>query len=551
MGSRKFTNFGASNSIKIPQSSFGLLFRCSADDDLGRAAVTVREMLLAVKTVTVDLHGGTYRGGRLTLRCDVCKLDLVNRESLEQTTEDGHKINKNRLSGLVTVLVVGAKKIPVKDKKQAKTFVRLRYGTETEFVTGTVVDAKGVDALNPVYDKAFEFLNCLLSTYAQLGTTLLTVVMDRIQQASYSQDGKSLMRYMEFMCTSLVGNSHCAQEIWNTVGIEWLQHPHSPLTIRIALIRLFPAMVAGNKRLYRRVIEEVGVCLGSHEITIRLSAAATIADLAQQDDVRDVSDIIGWIQGLLTVDHDSPMHSLLVHYAVLSLHYLIVSGELDFNVVIKVLNKKLCSISDHGAIMKQPLEPVPDEIALAVLKEQLRVDSLDEVFAEPPRLVASASLGQVYQATLKGENKGSSDHKNCPRVAIKVQRPGMLESFSLDLYILQRIGVLVDGFTSVFTNQPPFHKALYESFARGSYQEMDYQHEAESQQEFRRELAARQSPVVVPAVYPQYTTRTVLTTEWIEGRKLADSSRQDIRRLIPVGVELFLTQLLDIGKFHA
>jgi len=33
--------------------------------------------------------------------------------------------------------------------------------------------------------------------------------------------------------------------------------------------------------------------------------------------------------------------------------------------------------------------------------------------------------------------------------------------------------------------------------------------------------------------------------------KLADSSKETIRKLIPVGVELFLTQLLDMGAFHS
>jgi len=188
------------------------------------------------------------------------------------------------------------------------------------------------------------------------------------------------------------------------------------------------------------------------------------------------------------------------------------------------------------------VEPVSNETALSVLKKELNVESLDQLFTDTPQLVASASLGQVYKGTLK---------ENLQSVAIKIQRPDMLERFSLDLYLLQRIGVAVDTFTSLFTNQPPFHKALYESFARGSYQELDYEHEAESQILFQRELQARQSPVVVPTVYQKYTTRTVLVTEWIEGRKLADSSQQDINRLIPVGVELFLTQLLDIGKFHA
>ena len=47
-------------------------------------------------------------------------------------------------------------------------------------------------------------------------------------------------------------------------------------------------------------------------------------------------------------------------------------------------------------------------------------------------------------------------------------------------------------------------------------------------------------------VYPQ-----VLVTEWIEGSKLAASPASVINKLIPVGVECFLIQLLDTGFFHA
>ena len=122
-----------------------------ADDDLGMTQVTVREMLLAPgKKKTVDLHGGTYKGGKLTLQCQVCKLDLVDLDSLEANQD------KNLLSGLVTVLVVGAKNIPGLEKKDAKTFVKVKYGPKVEFVTATVVDGPGVDCLNPTFDKAFE-----------------------------------------------------------------------------------------------------------------------------------------------------------------------------------------------------------------------------------------------------------------------------------------------------------------------------------------------------------------------------------------------------------
>lgn len=187
------------------------------------------------------------------------------------------------------------------------------------------------------------------------------------------------------------------------------------------------------------------------------------------------------------------------------------------------------------------VRPIDDEIALKMIREQLNVQNYD-MFVKTPVLVASASLGQVYRATLRESGQD---------VAIKVQRPGMLESFSLDLFLLQHIGIFVDAVTSVFTNQPPFHRALYESFSRGSYSELDYENEAQNQLHFRHELQLRNSPVIIPNVYTDLTTQFVLTTEWIEGRKLADSPRDQIRELIPVGVELFLTQLLDLGKFHS
>jgi hypothetical protein len=51
----------------------------------------------------------------------------------------------------------------------------------------------------------------------------------------------------------------------------------------------------------------------------------------------------------------TPIHSLLVHFALLSLHYLVVADELDFDVVIQVLKKKLCPVTDLSAILSLPL----------------------------------------------------------------------------------------------------------------------------------------------------------------------------------------------------
>jgi hypothetical protein len=54
------------------------------------------------------------------------------------------------------------------------------------------------------------------------------------------------------------------------------------------------------------------------------------------------------------VSDSNPMQSLQVHYAILSLHYLVVAQELDFEVVLKVLNKRLCPVTDVEQILQLP-----------------------------------------------------------------------------------------------------------------------------------------------------------------------------------------------------
>eukprot|EP00548_Thalassiothrix_antarctica_P004961 CAMPEP_0194131558 /NCGR_PEP_ID=MMETSP0152-20130528/2308_1 /TAXON_ID=1049557 /ORGANISM="Thalassiothrix antarctica, Strain L6-D1" /LENGTH=505 /DNA_ID=CAMNT_0038826383 /DNA_START=19 /DNA_END=1536 /DNA_ORIENTATION=- len=187
------------------------------------------------------------------------------------------------------------------------------------------------------------------------------------------------------------------------------------------------------------------------------------------------------------------------------------------------------------------VKPVPDEVALRILKKELKCENLDDIF-DDLHLVASASLGQVYKATLKKEGH---------EVAIKVQRPNILQSFSLDLFLLQSLGYVLDSIFTTVTKQAAYHHALFDAFSRSSYLELDYENEAQNQIQFKIELAKRKCKVKVPSTYNQYTTQHVLTSEWINGTRLADAPKDQIKALISDGVELFLIQLLDFGRFHA
>jgi aarF domain-containing kinase len=56
--------------------------------------------------------------------------------------------------------------------------------------------------------------------------------------------------------------------------------------------------------------------------------------------------------------------------------------------------------------------------------------------------------------------------------------------------------------------------------------------------------------VVVPETYHALTSRRVLTTGWVEGEKLSQSTADDVGDLVNVGVISYLKQLLDTGFFH-
>ncbi|CAM8893388.1 unnamed protein product [Rhodiola kirilowii] len=160
----------------------------------------------------------------------------------------------------------------------------------------------------------------------------------------------------------------------------------------------------------------------------------------------------------------------------------------------------------------------PDDIAMELIKEELG-KPWQEIYSElSPSPIAAASLGQVYKGKLI---------ENGDMVAVKVQRPYVLETVSIDV-----VG-LVDEWAARF------------------FEELDYINEGENGTHFAEMMKKDLPQVVVPKTYTKYTSRKVLTTSWIEGEKLSQSKESDVGELVNVGVICYLKQLLDTGFFHA
>ena len=157
--------------------------------------------------------------------------------------------------------------------------------------------------------------------------------------------------------------------------------------------------------------------------------------------------------------------------------------------------------------------------------------------------IAAASLGQVHKARLHtGEE-----------VVVKVQRPGLERLFDLDLKVLRRLVRFCDR-TFSWVRQYQL-EAIYREFAEVLYKEIDYVQEALNADRFRFNF--RHHPrILVPKIYPKYTTRKVLTMDYVPGIKISDRQSLEacginLKEINQLGICSYLKQLLQDGFFQA
>jgi ubiquinone biosynthesis protein len=198
---------------------------------------------------------------------------------------------------------------------------------------------------------------------------------------------------------------------------------------------------------------------------------------------------------------------------------------------------------DELSKLQDTIPPIPFEQMRAVLVEELGA-SPEGLYANlDPLPVASASIGQVYNGTLK----------NGQEVVIKIVRPGALDTFERDLEILTDIVEWASQHTAL--GQLYDLRALLEEFAYTVRNEFDYLREGRNADTFRRNFYG-DSRVYIPRVYWKLTTRRVITMERVSGIKINDLDGLDqacvARRVVAENLMHFaLRQVFEFGFYHA
>ena len=118
------------------------------------------------------------------------------------------------------------------------------------------------------------------------------------------------------------------------------------------------------------------------------------------------------------------------------------------------------------------------EIAMKLIEEELGMKP-EEVFSElTPAPIAAASLGQVYKGKLR-----SNGHQ----VAVKVQRPFVLETVTIDLFIIRRLGLYVKKIPQLASRIDVV--GLVDEWAARFFEELDYVNEGRNATLFAASMA--------------------------------------------------------------
>lgn len=204
-------------------------------------------------------------------------------------------------------------------------------------------------------------------------------------------------------------------------------------------------------------------------------------------------------------------------------------------------------LSSRADILPQPyleeLAKLQDEVPAApfeqvkpIIEEKLGDIQIDQ------NPISGASLGQVYRGSI-------SDRQ----IVVKVKRPGIEKMVEQDLIVLKKILPLALRF--VDPNLRFSAKAMLSQFIETIHEELDYTRELKNLKQIKHDMKYNRN-VIIPSVYDKYSSKNILTMEYLPGIKVTnidalDEKGIDRQKLVIDVHKIFFTMLLRYAVFHA
>jgi len=196
---------------------------------------------------------------------------------------------------------------------------------------------------------------------------------------------------------------------------------------------------------------------------------------------------------------------------------------------------------------REELEKLQDKITPRPFEEISRRIKIE--LGEPPekifasfdkKPIASASIAQVHRATLKtGEE-----------VAVKVQHWEIERIAAEDLSTIKKIMKIIRFFFPI-QGIEEYHQQIKQMID----EELDFSKEASNIEAIRKNFEGN-SRIHFPKVFPEYSTKRVLTTSFIKGYKITDvealkESQINLRNLAELVLTTYCQMIFIDGLYHA
>ncbi|HTN28379.1 MAG TPA: AarF/UbiB family protein [Burkholderiales bacterium] len=187
--------------------------------------------------------------------------------------------------------------------------------------------------------------------------------------------------------------------------------------------------------------------------------------------------------------------------------------------------------------------PVPFEQLLPDVERALGRSPF-EVFRDlETKAHGSASIAQVHRAKLQDGTP----------VVLKVRRPGVRAKLDADLRILRQVAELIESEIPEARRYQPVEIA--KQFVAALEREADFATETRNIERFAKNFAD-DPHIVIPKVYPEWTSETLLVQQHVEGVPATDpagvaAAGLDREVLGARAADAFLKMILVDGFFHA
>ncbi|WP_292516875.1 AarF/UbiB family protein [Methanoculleus sp.] len=191
--------------------------------------------------------------------------------------------------------------------------------------------------------------------------------------------------------------------------------------------------------------------------------------------------------------------------------------------------------------LQDRVAPIPFANIRPVIKEYCpNLEECFDIIEEEP--VAAASLSQVHRAVTKDGHV----------VALKVQRPGIVDLIETDLVILQSLVVRAE---SIFPDLRVYNlQGMVNEFSAQIRRELDFTQDGMNAERLKRNL--KDVPCVkIPRIYWQISGRCLLAMDYVEGVRIDDVEAIRALGLFPeevadIGFHAYIQQIFVDGFFH-